>query len=154
MVSKWHQRFVTHGTAEAPRPRPPRQIPDQRVAEVVAKTPEAARPEATHWITRSMARRVGLSKTAIGRIWRTFGLQPHRTESFKLSTDPLVVDKVRDVVNLYLDPPERAVVRCVDEETQIQALHRMQPILPWLPGTPERRRHDYQRHGVRASLRR
>ena len=151
MVGKWRQRFVAarlDGLADAPRPGAPRTITDDQVEAVITKTLEETPPDATHWSTRSMARTVGLSQTAVSRIWRAFGLQPHRTESFKLSTDPLFVDKVRDVVGLYLDPPERAVVFCVDEKTQLQALNRMQPILPLLPGTPERRSHDYQRHGT------
>jgi len=104
--------------------------------------------DATHWSTRSMARAMGLSQSSVSRIWRAFGLQPQRAESFKLSTDPLFIEKVRDVVGLYLDPPERAVVLCVDEKSQIQALARFQPILPMLTGTPERRSHDYVRHGA------
>ena len=151
MVGKWRQRFVTErlrGLGDAPRSGAPRRITDDQVEAVLTKTLEETPPDATHWSTRSMARTVGLSQTAVSRIWRAFGLQPHRTESFKLSTDPFFVDKVRDVVGLYLDPPERAVVLCVDEKTQIQALNRMQPIFPLLPGTPERRSHDYERHGT------
>src|SRR6185437_15813313 len=102
---------------------------------------------ATHWTTRSMAARAGMSQSAVSRIWRAFGLQPHRVESFKLSTDPFFVDKVHDVVGLYLDPPERAVVLCVDEKSQIQALDRSQPVLPIMPGVPERASHDYLRSG-------
>jgi transposase len=151
MVGKWRQRFLTdrlQGLGDAPRSGAPRRITDEQVEAVITKTLEETPPDATHWSTRSMARTLGLSQTAVSRIWRAFGLQPHRTESFKLSTDPFFVDKVRDVVGLYLDPPERAVVLCVDEKTQIQALNRMQPIFPLLPGTPERRSHDYQRHGT------
>jgi len=151
MVGKWRQRFVTErlrGLGDAPRSGAPRRITDDQVEAVIRKTLEETPPDATHWSTRSMARTLGLSQTAVSRIWRAFGLQPHRTESFKLSTDPFFVDKVRDVVGLYLDPPERAVVLCVDEKTQIQALNRRQPIFPLLPGTPERRSHDYQRHGT------
>jgi len=123
MVGKWRQRFVADrldGLADAPRT-----ITDDHVDAVITKTLEATPPDAPHWSTRSMARTVGLAPTAVSRIWRAFGLQPHRTESFKLSTAPLFVDKVREVVSLYLDPPERAVVCCVDEQTQIQALNRM-----------------------------
>src|SRR5579875_579275 len=151
MVGKWRQRFVMErlrGLGDAPRSGAPRRITDNQVEAVLTKTLEETPPDATHWSTRSMARTVGLSQTAVSRIWRAFGLQPHRTESFKLSTDPCFVDKVRDVVGLYLDPPERAVVLCVDEKTQIQALNRLQPIFPLLPGTPERRRHDYARPGT------
>jgi transposase len=115
---------------------------------VITKTLESAPKDATHWSTRSMAAEVGLNQTAVSRIWRAFGLQPHRQERWKLSKDPLFVDKVRDVVGLYLNPPERAVVLCVDEKSQIQALDRTAPILPMLPGTPERATHDYKRHGT------
>src|SRR5579875_2608015 len=137
MVGKWRQRFVMErlrGLGYAPRSGAPRRSTDNQVEAVLTKTLEETPPDATHWSTRSMARTVGLSQTAVSRIWRAFGLQPHRTESFKLSTDPCCVDKVRDVVGLYLDPPERAVVLCVDEKTQVQALTRMQPIFPLLPG--------------------
>jgi transposase len=126
MVGKWRKRFVEHrldGLSDDPRPGAPRTITDDQ------KTLEEKPKDATHWSTRSMAEQMGMSQTTIGRIWRAFGLQPHRTESFKLSTDPLFVEKVRDVVGLYLDPPERACVLCVDEKTQIQALNRFQPIL-------------------------
>ena len=115
---------------------------------MIVKTLESTPKDATHWSTRSMAAEVGLSQSAVSRIWRAFGLQPHRTETWKLSKDPLFVDKVRDVVGLYLDPPERAVVLCVDEKSQIQALDRTAPILPMLPGTPERATHDYKRPGT------
>ena len=151
MVGKWRQRFVTErlrGLGDAPRSGAPRRITDEQVEAVITKTLAETPPDAHHWSTRSMARTLGLSQTAVSRIWRAFGLQPHRTESFKLSTVPFFVDKVRDVVGLYLDPLERAVVLCVDEKTQTQALNRVQPIFPLLPGTPERRRHDYARHGT------
>jgi transposase len=150
-VGKWRRRFVEHrldGLLDDPRPGVPRSITDDQVEAVIVKTLEEKPDDATHWSTRSMAAEVGLSQTTIRRIWHAFGLQPHRAESFKLSTDPLFVEKVRDVVGLYLDPPERAMVLCVDEKSQIQALNRFQPILPMLPGTPERRSHDYVRHGT------
>jgi transposase len=150
-VSKWRARFVEHrldGLLDAPRPGAPRTIEDAHVDAVVAKTLESVPAGATHWSTRSMARASGLSQTAITRIWRAFGLQPHRQETFKLSSDPLFVDKVRDIVGLYLDPPLKAMVLCVDEKSQIQALDRTQPLLPLAPGLPERRTHDYARHGT------
>jgi transposase len=151
MVGKWRRRFVEHrldGLSDDPRPGAPRTVTDDQVEKVIVKTLEEKPKDATHWSTRSMAEAVGMSRTTINRIWNAFGLQPHRAESFKLSTDPFFVEKVRDVVGLYLDPPERAVVLCVDEKSQIQALNRFQPILPMLPGTPERRSHDYVRHGT------
>jgi transposase len=150
-VAKWRGRFVrdrVDGLLDEKRPGRPRTIGDEKVDEVITKTLESRPKDATHWSTRSMAAEVGLSQTAVSRIWRAFGLQPHRVESFKLSTDPLFVDKVRDVVGLYLDPPERALVLCVDEKSQIQALDRSQPILPMLPGVPERATHDYKRSGT------
>jgi len=150
-VGKWRRRFVAarlDGLFDDPRPGAPRTITDEAVEAVIVKTLEQKPKDATHWSTRSMARAMGMSQTSISLIWRAFGLQPHRAESFKLSTDPLFIEKVRDVVGLYLDPPERAVVLCVDEKSQIQALARFQPILPMLPGTPERRSHDYVRHGT------
>ena len=150
-VGKWRRRYVERGPdglLDEPRPGAPRTIGDDRVEAVITKTLEEKPTDATHWSTRSMARRMGMSQSSISRIWQAFGLQPHRTESFKLSTDPLFIEKVRDVVGLYLDPPERAVVLCVDEKSQIQALARFQPILPLLTGTPERRSHDYVRHGT------
>ncbi|KVE73621.1 IS630 family transposase, partial [Burkholderia vietnamiensis] len=150
-VSKWRGRYVMHrldGLLDAPRPGAPRSIDDARVDAVIAKTLESIPKGATHWSTRTMAREMSLSQTAVSRIWRAFGLQPHRQETFKLSSDPLFVDKVRDIVGLYLDPPLKAMVLCVDEKSQIQALDRTQPILPFAPGIPERRTHDYMRHGT------
>jgi transposase len=151
VVAKWRGRFATQrcdGLLDEPRPGRPRTISEEKVEEVVVKTLESKPKDGTPWSTRSMAREVGLSQTAVSRIWRAFGLQPHRSESFKLSTDSLFVEKVRDIVGLYLDPPERALGLCVDEKTQIQALDRSQPILPMLPGTPERATHDYRRAGT------
>ena len=136
------------GLFDEPRPGAARTVSDDKVEAVIVKTLEEKPTDATHWSTRSMAKAIGMSQTSISLIWRAFGLQPHRAESFKLSTDPLFVDKVQDIVGLYLDPPERAVVLCVDEKSQIQALNRFQPILPMMPGTPERRSHDYVRHGT------
>ena len=150
-VSKWRARFVAQrldGLLDAPRPGAPRTIDDARVDALIAKTLESVPVGATHWSTRSMARDMDLSQTAVSRIWRAFGLQPHRQETFKLSTDPLFVEKVRDIVGLYLAPPLKAMVLCVDEKSQIQALDRTQPILPLAPGIPERRTHDYMRHGT------
>lgn len=150
-VSKWRARFVTDrldGLLDAPRPGAPRSIADAQVDAVIAKTLESVPANATHWSTRMMAREMTMSQTAVTRIWRAFGLQPHRQETFKLSSDPLFVEKVRDIVGLYLDPPLKAMVLCVDEKSQIQALDRTQPILPLAPGIPERRTHDYMRHGT------
>src|SRR4030095_5968704 len=126
-----------------PRPGAPRKITDAEVERVIALTLERTPRDATHWSTRAMAKRSGLSQTAVSRIWRAFGLQPHRSETFKLSKDPLFIDKVRDIVGLYLDPPDKALVLCVDEKSQIQALDRTQPVLPMRPGQVERRTHDY-----------
>ena len=150
-VSKWRSRFVEHrldGLFDAPRSGTPRTIDDARVDAVISKTLESVPAGATHWSTRTMAREMDLSQTAVTRIWRAFGLQPHRQETFKLSTDPLFVEKVRDIVGLYLNPPLKAMVLCVDEKSQIQALDRTQPMLPLAPGIPERRTHDYMRHGT------
>ena len=150
-VGKWRRRFIERrldGLFDEQRPGAPRTITDDQVEAMIVKTLEETPADATHWSTRSMAEEMGMSQTTIRRIWGAFGLQPHRAESFKLSTDPLFIEKVRDVVGLYLDPPERACVLCVDEKSQIQALNRFQPILPMLPGTPERRSHDYVRHGT------
>ena len=151
VAGKWRSRFVEHrldGLTDEPRPGRPRTITDDKVEEVIVKTLETTPRDATHWSTRSMAREVGLTQSAVLRIWRAFGLQPHRQETWKLSKDPQFIDKVRDVVGLYLDPPERAVVLCVDEKSQIQALDRTAPILPMLPGTPQRATHDYRRAGT------
>src|ERR1700727_2662504 len=151
MVTKWRNRFAVDrldGLCDEPRPGQPRKLTDQKIDEVITKTLESAPRDATHWSTRSMAAEVGLSQTAISQIWRAFGLQPHRQGSWKLSRDPLFIEKVRDVVGLYLNPPERAVVLCVDEKSQIQALDRTAPILPMLPGVPKRATHDYKRHGT------
>lgn len=150
-VGKWRRRFVQYGCdglLDEPRPGAPRHISDEAVEQVLSKTLESIPADATHWSTRSMAKACGLSQSAVGRIWRAFGLQPHRVETFKLSRDPLFIEKVRDIVGLYLNPPERAVVLCVDEKSQIQALDRTQPVLPLRPGLPERRTHDYARHGT------
>ena len=151
MVTKWRNRFAEQrldGLVDEPRPGRPRTISDEQVDEVIVKTLETTPKDATHWSTRSMAREVGLTQNAVLRIWHAFGLQPHRQETFKLSSDPQFVEKVHDVVGLYLNPPERAVVLCVDEKSQIQALDRTQPILPLLPGVPERASHDYRRAGT------
>ena len=150
-VTKWRGRFAEHrldGLLDEPRPGRPRTISDEQVEEVIVKTLESTPRAATHWSTRSMAAEVGLTQNAVLRIWHAFGLQPHRQETFKLSKDPLFVDKVHDVVGLYLNPPERAVVLCVDEKSQIQALDRTAPILPMLPATPARASHDYKRSGT------
>jgi transposase len=151
-VTKWRGRFVRDrldGLVDEPRPGRPRTITDEQVEQVLTKTLEEPPPNHdTHWSSRSMARATGMSQTAVSRIWRAFGLKPHLTESWKLSTDPQFIDKVRDVVGLYLDPPERALVLCVDEKSQIQALDRTAPSLPLLPTTPARRSHDYVRNGT------
>jgi transposase len=150
-VGRWRARFLAKrldGLLDEPRPGAPRTIGDADVERVVRLTLETAPREATHWSTRSMATRCGLSQTAVSRIWRAFALQPHRVETFKLSKDPLFIEKVRDIVGLYLNPPDKALVLCVDEKTQIQALDRTQPLLPMRPGQAERRTHDYTRHGT------
>ena len=150
-VGKWRRRFLAKrldGLTDEPRPGPPRTITDARVEEVVTKTLETKPTDATHWSTRGMAKATGLTQTAVARIWRAFGLKPHLREAFKLSTDPYFVEKVRDVVGLYLSPPDRAVVLCVDEKSGTQALDRTQPVLPMTPGQAERGTHDYVRHGT------
>jgi transposase len=150
-VRKWRNRFAQDrldGLTDEPRPGRPRTITDAKVDEVIIKTLERAPKDATHWSTRSMAREVGLTQTAVHDIWQAFGLKPHLQEKWKLSGDPQFAAKVRDIVGLYLNPPERAVVLAVDEKSQIQALDRTRPILPMLPGTPERATHDYKRHGT------
>jgi transposase len=150
-VGKWRARFVEarlEGLLDEPRPGAPRKISDDRVEAVVVKTLESTPKGATHWSTRQMAKAVGLSRESIGRIWRTFGLKPHQTETFHLSKDPLLIDKVRDIVGLYMSPPVNAVILSVDEKSQIQALDRTQPVLPLRPGQAERRTPDYERHGT------
>jgi transposase len=150
-VGKWRRRFAAFGVDglhDEPRPGAPREIGDDEVAELIRLTLETKPKGATHWSLRKMAAAVGHAPSTIHRVWRAFGLQPHRTETFKLSTDPLFVEKVRDIVGLYLSPPRRALVLCVDEKSQIQALDRSQPLLPMRPGQPERRTHDYTRHGT------
>ena len=150
-VGKWRGRFATRrldGLVDEPRPGAPRTITDEQVEAVITKTLEETPTDATHWSTREMARATGMSQTAVVRIWRAFGLKPHLDAAWKLSTDPQFIDKVRDIVGLYLDPPEAAVVWCVDAKSQIQALDRTAPILPLLPATPQRRRYDDTRHGT------
>jgi transposase len=150
-VGKWRKRFLElrlDGLADEPRPGAPRSITDAEVEEVVTRTLETKPKAATHWSTRRMAEATGLSQTAIVRIWNAFGLKPHQSETFKLSTDPYFVEKVRDVVGLYLSPPERAIVLSVDEKSQVQALDRTQPLLPMTPGQAERGTHDYVRNGT------
>jgi transposase len=152
MVGKWRARFVADrlaGLVDEPRPGRPRTVTDAQVEQVVTATLEQAPPDrGTHWSTRQMAARTGLTQTAVSRIWRAFELKPHRVDYWKLSTDPQFVDKLYDVVGLYLDPPERALVLCVDEKTQVQALDRSAPVLPMMPAEPERQTHDYIRHGT------
>jgi transposase len=150
-VGKWRTRFQKQrldGLLDEPRPGAPRKISDAEVERLIAMTLESTPKGATHWSTRTMAKATGLSQSAVSRIWRAFSLQPHRQETFKLSKDPLFVEKVRDIVGLYMSPPTRAVVLCVDEKSQIQALDRTQPLLPMAPGVAERRSHDYVRHGT------
>ena len=150
-VGKWRSRFRAAGVdglLDEPRPGAPRRISDEQVEKVIVRTLEQVPTGATHWSTRSMAQASGLSQSAISRIWRAFALQPHRSETFKLSRDPLFIEKVRDIVGLYMNPPDRALVLCVDEKSQIQALNRTQPWLPMRPGQMERRTHDYVRHGT------
>jgi transposase len=150
-AATWRSRFAAHrldGLSDDPRPGRPRTVTDEQVEEVIVKTLESTPKDATHWSTRSMAKEVGLTQSAVLRIWKAFGLQPHRQETWKLSKDPLFIDKVLDVVGLYLNAPERAVVLCVDEKSQIQALDRTAPILPMLPGVSQRATHDSKRAGT------
>jgi transposase len=150
-VTKWRARFVARrleGLADEPRPGAARTITDEQVEQVLVATLETTPADATHWSTRSLARQLGMSQSAISRIWRAFGLKPHLVDTFKLSSDPQFIDKVRDIVGLYLNPPQAAMVLCVDEKTQVQALDRTAPTLPLLPGTPQRATHDYTRHGT------
>lgn len=150
-VGKWRRRFIEQrvdGLLDEPRPGGPRRVSDADVERVITTTLETTPRAATHWSTRRLARETGMSQSSVSRIWRAFGLQPHRVETWKLSKDPLFVEKVRDVVGLYMHPPDRAVVLCVDEKSQIQALDRTQPLLPMGPGVVERKTHDYVRHGT------
>src|SRR5882724_7655848 len=150
-AGKWRQRFLDQrldGLLDEPRPGTPRKLSDAEVERVLARTLETQPQDSTHWSTRTLAQSTGLSQSSISRIWRAFSLQPHRSQSFKLSRDPLFIDKVRDIVGLYLNPPDRALVLCVDEKSQIQALDRTAPLLPMRPGQIERRTHDYKRHGT------
>lgn len=150
-VGKWRRRFIEHrisGLLDEPRPGAPRTVTDEQVEDVIVRTLESTPKGATHWSTREMARAMGLSAMTISRIWRAFDLQPHREETFKLSPDPQLIEKVRDIVGLYLNPPAHAVVFCVDVKPQIQALDRTAPLLPLQPGQVERRTHDYKRHGT------
>jgi len=150
-VSKWWRRFDQRGLdglLDEPRPGQPRKLSDAQVEQVIVRTLESKPPAATHWSTRTLAQATGINQTAVSRIWRAFALAPHRAETFKLSKDPLFIDKVRDIVGLYMNPPQRALVLCVDEKSQIQALDRTAPLLPMGPGQIERRTHDYTRHGT------
>jgi transposase len=150
-VRRWRQRFLEarlDGLVDEPRPGRPRTVSDAEIEKLITETLEKAPKTDTHWSTRSMATHLGMSQSTVSRVWRAFGLAPHKTETWKLSKDPQFTDKVRDVVGLYLDPPERALVLCVDEKTQIQALNRTAPVFPMLPGTPERASHDYLRYGT------
>src|SRR3954451_19104167 len=150
-VGKWRARFLQarlEGLYDEPRPGAPRKVSDVEVEKVVIRTLESTPCGHTHWSTRDMAKATGLSRMTISRIWHAFGLQPHRAEPFKLSPDPQLVEKVRDIVGLYMNPPDHAVVFCVDEKSQIQALDRTQPLLPLQPGQAERGTHDYKRHGT------
>jgi transposase len=151
MVGKWRARFLksrVDGLHDEPRPGSPRKISDEQVEKVIIETLESTPRGQTHWSTRELAKVTGMTRMTISRIWRAFGLQPHRSETFKLSPDPLLIEKVRDIVGLYMNPPDRALVLCVDEKSQIQALDRTQPMLPMRPGQVERRTHDYKRNGT------
>ena len=150
-AKRWRNRFVQarcDGLLDEPRPGRPRAVGDAQIEALITATLETAPPDATHWSTRSMAKHLGMTQSTVSRVWRAFGLAPHKQDSWKLSKDPLFVQKVRDVVGLYLNPPESALVLCVDEKTQIQALNRTQPVFPMLPGAPARASHDYVRHGT------
>ena len=150
-VTTWRARFLAHrldSLVDLPRSGAPRRVGDEAIEDLITLTLETRPEGATHWSTRSMAKQTGLSQTMVSRVWRAFGLAPHRTETFKLSRDPAFVDKVRDVVGLYMAPPDRALVLCVDEKPQIQAVERTAPVLPMRPGQPERVTHDYKRHGT------
>jgi transposase len=150
-VGKWRRRFIGRrldGLADEARPGRKPTIADEQVEKVVVDTLEETPDNATHWSRASMAKRSGLSKSTVGRIWKAFHLKPHAADTFKLSSDPFFIDKVHDVVGLYLNPPEHAVVLCADEKSQVQALDRSQPVLPMMPGMPEKRTHDYVRHGT------
>src|SRR5215471_10637845 len=150
-VGKWRSRFIEarlEGLYDEPRPGAPRKVSDEQVERVVIQTLESTPRGQTHWSTRELAKATGLSRMTISRIWHAFGLQPHRSDSFKLSPDPLLIEKVRDIAGLYINPPEHALVLCVDEKSQIQALDRTQPMLPMQPGQLERGTHDYKRHGT------
>jgi len=154
-VGKWRRRFLERrldGLLDEPRPGAPRKLDDARIEQLIATTLNERPRQACHWSTRLLATKVGVSQSTVSRAWRAFGLQPHRVETFKLSTDPLFIDKVRDIVGLYLNPPTKAMVLCVDEKSQIQALDRTQPLLPLAPGMAERRTHDYKRHGTTSLL--
>ena len=151
MVGKWRSRFLRaglEGLYDEPRPGAPRKVSDAQVEQVVIQTLETTPRGETHWSTRCLAKATGLSRMTVSRIWQAFGLQPHRTGTFKLSPDPQLIEKVRDIGGLYMNPPDHAVVVCVDEKSQIQALDRTQPLLPLRPGQLERRTHDYKRHGT------
>ena len=150
-VCKWRGRFLKKrldGLLDEPRPGTPRKVSDETVERIVTMTLESTPTDATHWSTRDLAKRIGVSQSTVSRVWRAFNLQPHRVQTFRLSNDPLFVEKVRDIVGLYMNPPNHAVVLCVDEKSQIQALERTQPLLPMRPRQPERRTHDYMRHGT------
>ncbi len=150
-VCKWRRRFQDKrldGLLDEPRPGTSRKLSDRMVERIVTTTLESTPDDATHWSTRDLAKRIGVSQSTVSRVWRAFNLQPHRVKTFRLSNDPLFVEKVRDIVGLYMNPPTHAVVLCVDEKSQIQALERSQPLLPMRPGQPERRTHDYRRHGT------